>query len=77
MTMSDLEVRMFNLVDRYAATIGPRLVLTPTLDASKSLWTFNFSNGRVVRLFDNDVTRDATAGALSDDTKKKIDGELS
>jgi hypothetical protein len=79
MTMTQLEVRAFNLVDQHGSTKGFHLKRTPTIDASTKLWQFIFTNGsedRIVPLFEEDLMRDASAGVLSDDTKRKIDAEL-
>jgi hypothetical protein len=79
MTMTNLEVRVFNLIDQYASAKGFRLNTTPTIDASTKLSQFPFTDGQQVRLvplFEEDLMRDARAGILSADTKRKIDGEL-
>jgi len=79
MTMTNLEVRACNLVTQHASTKGFRLTATSTVDASTKLWQFRFINDgevRIVPLFEEGLMRDASAGMLSDDTKRKIDGEL-
>ena len=79
MTMSNLEVGVFNLVDQHGSTKGFRLKTTPTIDASTKLWQFTFTNGgevRIVPLFEEELLSDANAGMLSDNTRRKLDVEL-
>lgn len=80
MTTTNLEIAAFSLFEQHAATKGFWLKATPTIDTLTKLWRFTFMNGRevrVVQLFEEDIIKDTSAGMLSDDTKRKIDGELS
>jgi hypothetical protein len=77
--MPDLKTRIFNLFDQYGSTKGFCLKDLPTVMPGTGLWRFTFTNGlldRQVAVFEEVVTRDASCGALSEETKRNIDAEL-
>jgi hypothetical protein len=79
MTMSDHEIRIFNLVDYYAANKGFRLSATPRIDPVTKLCEFTFTNGaetRTLGLFEEGLIADANFGALGGSTKAAIDDAL-
>jgi hypothetical protein len=79
MTMSDQEVRIFNLVEDYAASKDFHLSETPQKDSVTKLVTFKFAKGaltRSVSMFEADLMLDANSGVLSENTKRAIDDAL-
>jgi hypothetical protein len=77
--MTDQEVRIFNVLYRQGLKKGFHMESTSMFEPATQPRKFTFTNGsdvRIVPLFEEDLTKAALDGVLSDDVVRKIDGEL-
>jgi hypothetical protein len=82
MTMTDQEIQIINMLKQYGSTKRFQLKANKIIESAKPaarLWKFTFTNGhydRIVPLFEDALITDSIDGALSEETRRKIDAEL-